>query len=343
MTIFPTYATLPVHHLAACFNNTSATYKFYWFLAIVECVEEGEKQIDKEKLFAKMMANAWYTVNYFHVSFGPQDLIQSTIRKLKEIENIPIDLDKQGIVNRLLQSTNPETIKLLRHFNGNVPHWFLSPWYPRQKRADIYRLSQLEENAPIYQLYDATIVVSEEWYAYLQKHARLIKDYIFWNLCLFLQSRNPNVPDIANKLIKPAVRNSLTKQRKFWDFVIAENGPIHCIYTDSLLDIGDYHVEHFVPYSFVSHDLIWNLIPAEKTFNIVKSNKLPSIEKYFASFYDLQKLAVETFIHHNPKERLLEDYLHIGADINTQLSKKNLYNAIQPLITIASNNGFEFL
>ena len=58
MTIFPTYATLPVHHLAACFNNTSATYKFYWFLAIVECVEEGEKQIDKEKLFAKMMANA---------------------------------------------------------------------------------------------------------------------------------------------------------------------------------------------------------------------------------------------------------------------------------------------
>lgn len=343
MNNFPTYATLPVHNLAASFNNTSATYKFYWLMAIIECVEEGEELIDKKRLFAKMIANAWYTVNYFQVSFGPQDLIQRTIKRVKEIENIPIDLDKKGIVNRLLYSTNSETDKLLRHFNSNVPHWFLSPWYPKKNKASIYVLSQIEENIPLYRLYDDTILISDAWHPYLQKHSRLIKDYIYWNLCLFLQTRNPNVPDIANKLIRPPVRNSLKKQRKFWDFVISENGPIRCIYTDSLLDIGDYHVEHFVPYSFVSHDLIWNLIPADKTFNIIKSNKLPSIDKYFTSFYSLQKLAVDTFNHHKPKERLLEDYLHIGADSNVELSKKNLYNTISPLITIASNNGFEFL
>lgn len=343
MNSFPTYATLPVRCLAACFNNTSATYKFYWLLAVIECVEEGDEVVDKKKLFAKMITNAWYTVNYFQVSFGQQDLIQRSIRRIKEIENIPVDLDKKGIENRLLHSTNSETNKLLRHFNSNVPHWFLSPWYPGVKRADIYKLSQLDENMPLYQLYDEVIVISNTWHQYLEKHSRLIKDYIYWNLCLFLQSRNPNVPDIANKLLKPPVRNALTKQRKFWDFVISENGPIQCIYTNCLLDIGDYHVEHFVPYSFVSHDLIWNLIPANKTFNIVKSNKLPSVEKYFASFYNLQKLALDTFTEHNPKERLLEDYLHIGADLTTTLSKKKLYNTIHPLITIASNNGFEFL
>lgn len=31
----PYQQDLPVNLLSACFNNTSATYKFYWFLAIL--------------------------------------------------------------------------------------------------------------------------------------------------------------------------------------------------------------------------------------------------------------------------------------------------------------------
>ena len=47
-------------------------------------------------------------------------------------------------------------------------------------------------------------------------------------------------------------------------------------------------MEHFIPYSFVSHDLIWNLIPADKKFNNSKSDKLPSLNKYFEPFFILQ-------------------------------------------------------
>nr|WP_238383860.1 HNH endonuclease domain-containing protein [Olivibacter domesticus] len=32
-------------------------------------------------------------------------------------------------------------------------------------------------------------------------------------------------------------------------------------------------MERFIPYSFVSHDQIWNLIPSNNSFNISKSNK----------------------------------------------------------------------
>ncbi|WP_367268579.1 HNH endonuclease domain-containing protein [uncultured Pedobacter sp.] len=38
---------------------------------------------------------------------------------------------------------------------------------------------------------------------------------------------------------------------------------------------GSFAVEHFIPYAFVSHDLIWNLIPADPSFNSRKNNKLP--------------------------------------------------------------------
>ena len=60
-----------------------------------------------------------------------------------------------------------------------------------------------------------------------------------------------SVPGIPNKLIKIPVRKALTEQRKFWDIVIGELGGVDCIYTNKRLIIGDYAVEHFLPYAFV--------------------------------------------------------------------------------------------
>ncbi len=37
----PYQSDLLITSLAACFNNTSATYKFYWFLAILNKVESN--------------------------------------------------------------------------------------------------------------------------------------------------------------------------------------------------------------------------------------------------------------------------------------------------------------
>ena len=88
---------LPVNLLAACFNNTSATYKYYWFLSVLQSVENQNMTIPKKELFARMISNAWFTVNYFHVSFGKQDLIQDAVRIVNKIENISIH-EKQEIV-----------------------------------------------------------------------------------------------------------------------------------------------------------------------------------------------------------------------------------------------------
>jgi len=49
----PEQPDLPVHLLAACFNKTSATYKFYWFMAIINQVEMGKLAIAKRDLFAE--------------------------------------------------------------------------------------------------------------------------------------------------------------------------------------------------------------------------------------------------------------------------------------------------
>jgi hypothetical protein len=84
-------------------------------------------------------------------------------------------------------------------------------------------------------LHEETIEINPEWRNYLTANTKILKDFCFWNLALYLQSKNPNVPDIPNKLIKPALRNSLTKQRtQFWDLVLRELGSVRCIYTGEI-------------------------------------------------------------------------------------------------------------
>lgn len=341
---------LPINFLSACFNNTSATYKYYWFLSVIQEVESGKARIPKIDLFIRMIANSWYTVNYFHISFGKQDRLQRAIEYLKVSERIPIDSDKEYIRKHLINSVNPDSLSHLNYFNNQVPHWFLSPWFPRVEKKVIYELSLKFYKNCLYALYPDRIEVNPEWLDYVKGNSRVLKDFCFWNLAIYLQNKNPNIPDIPNKLIKPGFRNNLNKQRRFfWDLVINELGYVDCIYTGKRLEIDKYAIEHFIPYSFVSHDLIWNLIPSDKSFNCSKNNKLPPLNKYFTAFYNLQKTAVEIIQTKSPKNRYLEDYLNLFPGIPTidELSKNftrdKFKERIQPLIIIASNNGFEFM
>ena len=335
---------LKVNLLSACFNNTTATYKYYWLLAILKFVENGKMKISKRDLFAMMISNAWFTVNYFHVSFGKQDLIQQAISFINQIEKIPIDEKQQIVFQKLTLTSNKEITKQLLHFNKNVPHWFLSPWFQKMNKSKIYIASQKFDNDCLYALYEDEIRINSNWKNYLTDNTKVLKDFCYWNLALFLQSKNPNVPDIPNKLIKPAIRSSLIKQRtQYWDIIMRELGSVDCIYTGKRLTLGNYAVEHFIPYNFVSHNLIWNLIPADKAFNCSKNDKLPKLEKYFDLFFSLQKMGVEIIKVKSPKNSFLQDYLSIFPDIGNTFTKNNFKDRFQPLITIASNNGFEFL
>lgn len=344
---------LPIHLLASCFNNTSATYKFYWFLSLIQAVEkrsDEESIIPKRELFARMISNAWHTVNYYRVSFGKQDKIQDAVRALKSIEGFGLNDPKEYVQSRLMDSQKAETKNLLSFFNNQVPHWFLSPWLPQRDRAQIYIDSQNQDNQCLYALYGDFIEVNRDWQAYIKGNARILKDFCLWNLAMFLQSKNPNVPDIPNKLIRPITRNSLTSQRKnFWDLVFKEVGSVQCIYTKKELNINAYAVEHFIPFNFVSHDLIWNLIPADPSFNSSKSDKLPPLKRYFDDFFNLQSMAVQVVASKAPNSKFLEEYLTIYPDLEhlenlpIVFTKDAFKERIQPLVTIAANNGFQYM
>lgn len=338
---------LPISRLAGIFSNTTATYKYYWFVALLDIVvKERKTRISFWEIIAGMVAESWYPIHYFKLSFGKSDsLFEKSIEIQKDFQ-ISIESDKDKVKKQLLDNLN-NTKKFLRVFTLNVPYRFLSPWIKYTCDDDVVIKSQQYENDCIYAIYDEEIVVNDNWIEYLTEHYTILRDFAFWNLTEFLQKRNPNVPDVPSKLIKPIQRDSLTKQHKFWDTYIETVGSINCIYTGKRIFAKQYDLDHFVPWSFVSHNLLWNLIPADSSINSSKSNNLPSLEKYLKSFAVLQHDALKTLYTKNQNNTLFEDYLIVYDSISglINLSETDFYNVFKktfsPMVQIAENMGFK--
>ena len=343
----PQNSNLPISRLAGVFGNTVATYKFYWFVALLDIiVKERKTRIPFWEIIAGMVAESWYPIHYFKLSFGKSDSLFDKSLEIQKEFQISIESDKNKIKKQLLDNLD-RAKKYLRVFTLNVPYRFLSQWIKYTYDEDVVIKSQQFENNCIYAIYGEEIVVNDNWVEYLTEHYTILRDFAFWNLTEFLQKRNPNVPDVPSKLIKPIQRDSLTKQHKFWDTYIETVGSISCIYTGRQIFAGQYDLDHFVPWSFVSHNLLWNLIPADSSINSSKSNNLPPLDIYLKPFASVQQNALKTLYAKNPNSNILEDYLIVYDSIPdlANLSESDFYNVFRktftPMVQIAENMGFK--
>ena len=64
----PQSRTLATRYLNRVFDKTVATYKYYWFLGILDLyVKQGKTRLNVWDIMITMVANAWYPVNYFRL------------------------------------------------------------------------------------------------------------------------------------------------------------------------------------------------------------------------------------------------------------------------------------
>lgn len=350
----PKAKTLQIEPLTRIFKNTSATYKFYWFIGILDLYVKREMtRIKIWDIMVEMTVNAWYPVSYFRLSFGKSDSLRDAIITLQEANDIPMNINPNELRKWLNGHRNDSSVrKTLDFLPKNVPYWFLRPWIDVADTKEIVRRSQSLEKDCLYKLTkeDDSIWVelNPKWLSYLKEHYVILKDYTYWNLSSFLQVRNPNVPNISSKLVKAESRQSLTKQRNYWDFVLGHTNGQKCIYTGKPIVVDNYDLDHFIPWSFVSHNLLWNLIPADCSVNSSKSDRLPSLDRYLLKLATTQQKAVRICIkEHYQGQEILEDYVTLGCTPQelAQMSKTTLYNCFartfNPMSQIAQNMGFE--
>ena len=104
----------------------------------------------------------------------------------------------------------------------------------------------------------------------------------------WLQNNNPEVPGLVYKLAPLDDRiRKLGHVRKLWEGIL-DIATIQDVFGEEPIKKKSYDVDHFIPWSFVMNDELWNLMPMDASLNSAKSNKLPQWERFFMRFAENQ-------------------------------------------------------
>lgn len=351
------------HRLGRVFADMTNSYKPVWFLAIVSLLKQGAgDELAMTDVLTEMVVVAWYPVNLFRLSLGCQDRLQATLLEIREKSGLAANASPDAI--RRFLADSPATYRLLGYLRRFVPTRFLAPWFAgelhgmedslRDSRIrELARMSQLSDDpSPYYLVGDAdakVIVFNRPWRTFLLENLGIVESFAEHNFALYLQSRNPNVPGVLNKLKPPSARQ-LMLAHEFWRQVqldFTQSGrtmEFHDIYSGRQLE-GGFSIDHFLPWSFVAHDLLWNLLPVEATTNSSKGDLLPDLDLYLPRLVKVQMGAIRSMKEH-PK--MLEDYTNCFkqdvaclVDMSEQDLTTKYREVMSAQVQIAENMGFQ--
>jgi len=353
---------LNIEYHGRLFDNTSECYKFFWFKAIVEKVIAGQQTISYEELVDEMIADAWYMVTEYHLNLGPKDTLEAVVNLIKQKYPELKSCEKKSVILELLRNTVDKEINCKkRTLTYNVPYRLQSPFMPtiKGKEWDVSESNLISkinmEKRLMYYFTELNglstqIIVNEDWAIYINKNQDIIRGWLEYNMILYLQRRNPNVPGIADKLYPPQERK-LEKIKKYWKLIVSLE-TIRDIYGNNVLTEKDISIDHFVPWSYVAHDEMWNLNPTTKSINSSKSNSLPDWEIYFERLAKLEYQSYGLMWQYDQIHKEFEKCAkeHINSDeIKYRVYRKGLgydefagelKSLILPIYQSAQNCGF---
>ena len=308
-----------------------------------------------------MIAYAWYPISKFRLYFGAWDNLGKVVNYISDTYNLKSNINKSELIDFIYNSDDKKLNKMIKNLTYNVPHKFLSPFYDgiaKEPPLKTVMILSKEHKRWIYEIYrnsdeENCIRIREGWDDYLKYNYKMIQGWVYYKLVCFLQKRNPNVPGIAMKLEAP-VNRKLTTQTKIWTSIIERKNIIDS-YTglpftkENYKEHGNLSMDHFIPWSFVLHDQMWNLVPTFKNINSQKSDNLFNYEDYIEGLAKLQYDAF-CFVVDEKRENEIEEYRGIlrvpdavafKAEGSYEEFFKRYKEGTCPIYNIAANQGFK--
>ena len=369
-------------------KDPSFCYKFYWLEAIVKLIAENVRETTFDAIIDEMISNAWYSVREFHVHLsgiqsdgGVRDGLERAIMLLTELSDLPANASKVEIKNEIRkhndalkkykeQLTNmvPYLKKYKEQLTNMVPYRALAGFFAKSGdvvdwgstvRMTKYIKQFSEEKILLPYTFGESsklkkqVYFNSEWIDMIQDNAVSILGWIQYEKVKWLQNNNPEVPGLVYKLAPLDEKmRKLGKVRKLWNGVL-ELTEIRDVFKDEPIVFKEYDVDHFVPWSFVMNDELWNLMPMDSSLNSVKSNKLPHWDPFFERFASNQFVMYELISQKPGLHKLFEacyrDNLHsiwAGQELyRPGNSRIQFYNILQknmrPVYDSARRQGYE--
>ena len=289
-------------------SKKTTSYKFALLRAIIENLYKANDRLEVYfnqlvESFAKLYWNLVIRNGY---SQGHQSQIEKELINFKtnyvipdgvEFDSIPIDLQ----------------LNLIQTIERKILHKDVVGALYADTEGILYGFSKKERK----------ISVTSSGYEFLLKYQTTVFKLVNYELAKFLQKKNSLV---TQGILIEAIEN-ITQRESLQQFqlLLVEHSGSNCFYTGKPLATGKriIAVDHFVPWSFVHSDELWNFVLTSTSLNSSKGSKLPA-ERY------LQQL--------DERNRLL---MQIGDVYVKQYMEKYDFKKFNKLYQYAELNGFE--
>ena len=368
------YNNLDIEGFSQMMKDPSFCYKFYWLEAIVKLIAENVRETTFDAIIDEIISNAWYSVREFHVHLsgiqsdgGVRDGLERAIMLLTELSDLPANASKVEIKNEI-RKHNDALKKYKEQLTNMVPYRALAGFFAKSGdvvdwgstvRMTKYIKKFSEEKILLPYTFGESsklkkqVYFNSEWIDMIQDNAVSILGWIQYEKVKWLQNNNPEVPGLVYKLAPLDEKmRKLGKVRKLWNGVL-ELTEIRDVFKDEPIVFKEYDVDHFVPWSFVMNDELWNLMPMDSSLNSIKSNKLPHWDPFFERFASNQFVMYELISQKPGLHKLFEacyrDNLHsiwAGQELyRPGNSRIQFYNILQknmrPVYDSARRQGYE--
>lgn len=171
-----------------------------------------------------------------------------------------------------------------------------------------------EQNIYSFNLKSETLILSPCFYNFMLKHKMELEKLNYYSWAKFLEEVNKDneLIRVIDKLeLATPKRNNLTVYRDILRKEFEENT---CFYCGKKLQ-RIVHVDHFIPWSFVKDDKIWNFVLSCPTCNIKKNNRVPSI-RYLKIIEERNNM-----IQHTSNEVVKNDFMFYTPNVLNSMWK----------------------
>lgn len=368
------YNSLDIRSFSQMLKSPSYCYKFYWLEGIVNLISEGVEQTTFDAIIDEMICSAWYSVREFHIHLSGmqedgkvRDGLERAILTLSELSSLPANASRVEIKNEI-KRFNKELYTAKEQLTHMVPYRALAGFFDRagqrvdwnsEKRLTAYIESFNRDHIVLPYTFGHSSRLKREvyfdpkWIRMIQDNTVSIQGWIQYEKVKWLQNNNPEVPGLVYKLAPMDEKmRKLGKVRKLWEGVLDNQG-IRDIFTGGQLINKKYDIDHFVPWSFVMNDELWNLMPMDSALNSSKSNRLPKWDPFFSRFAENQYIMyslIQKFPGiHKLYDNCWRDNLHsiwAGQELYRPGNSREVFNNIleknmRPLYDSALRQGYE--
>jgi len=368
------YNALDIRSFALMLKDPSYCYKFYWLEAIVDLISEGVTETTFDAIIDEMICNAWYSVREFHIHLSGlggdgsvRDGLERAIMTLTDLSNLPANASNIQIKNEILRH-NGELKKAKEQLTNMVPYRALAGFFVNAgeivdwssiRRLTAYIEAFNKDITPLpYTLGTASKLKKEvrfhpDWIRMIQDNTVTILGWIQYEKVRWLQNNNPEVPGLVYKLAPMDEKmRKLGKVRRLWEGIL-DLHEIRDVFTGEPVQSAKYDIDHFIPWSFVMNDELWNLMPMDSSLNSVKSNRLPQWDPFFDRFSEnqfiLYQLIQEKPAIHKLYEGCWRDNLHsiwAGQELYRPGNTREIFSSIlqsnmRPVYDSARRQGYE--